>query len=260
MQETPDTVDRPVVVITGAAGAVGRATSLRFAQEGYSVCLTDVAEDKLVDLTNSLSKLGATYMSMPCDLSDDASVKNLVEQTAVRFGRIDHMVYCAGIRPTGALDLDKTAQDLQACFDINVMGTYRCSVALLPYLTASNRASIVIFSSAAGTRVNAFMAAYCTSKAAIHGLVGVMAAEWSELGIRINAIAPAQIESEMIAEQVGAERKRREERLPIGRYAKGEEMAATALFLAGPESSFITGSTLYADGGYTNFGFRPERI
>jgi NAD(P)-dependent dehydrogenase (short-subunit alcohol dehydrogenase family) len=117
--------------------------------------------------------------------------------------------------------------------------------------------SIINIASVNGVRGVTGMAAYCASKAAVISLTQTLASEWAPHGVRVNAILPAQVETPMIAEQVGAERVRREERIPLGRYGKPAEIAAAACFLASDAASFITGHPLALDGGYLAFGFRP---
>lgn len=246
------------VLITGAAGAVGEAVAHRFAHEGARLILADTNRTKLDAVINNLTGHGHTAVGSAFDVTQPEAVASALKGGVRMFGGLDHLIICHGVRPTGALDDPKTLADFRTSFEVNVLGVYVCAHAALPYLKTSDVGSIVIFSSAAAFRGNAFMSAYCASKAAICGLVSSMASEWADFGIRVNAIAPAQIESEMIAEQVGEERRRREERIPLGRYAKGTEMASVAAFLASPEASFVTGHTLCADGGYTTFGFKPK--
>lgn len=246
------------VLVTGAAGAVGEAVTHLFAREGAKLILADTNRAKLDALINSVTDEGHQAIGGTFDVTKPDEVASALRGGVRMFGGLDHVVICHGVRPTGPLDDPKTLGDFRTSFEVNVLGVYICALAALPYLKKSDVGSIVIFSSAAAFRGNAFMSAYCTSKAAICGLVSSMASEWADFGIRVNAIAPAQIESEMIAEQVGEERRRREERIPLGRYAKGAEMASVAAFLASPDASFVTGHTLCADGGYTTFGFKPK--
>src|SRR5262249_23769282 len=108
-----------------------------------------------------------------------------------------------------------------------------------------------------GVRAVTGMGAYNASKAGVISLTQTLACEFAPHGVRVNAILPAQVETPMIAEQVGEERTRREERIPLGRYGKPHEIAAVACFLASDEASFVTGHALAVDGGYLAFGFRP---
>ena len=117
--------------------------------------------------------------------------------------------------------------------------------------------SIVVIASVNGIRGVATMSGYNASKAGTIGLINTMAAEWGPHGVRTNGIAPAQVETAMIAEQVGELRRRREERIPLGRYAKPREIADAVAFLASDEASFVNGHVMCVDGGYTTFGISP---
>ena len=140
---------------------------------------------------------------------------------------------------------------------VNVTGIFVSSRNAARQMRKKGAGAIVNIASVNGVRAVTGMAAYCASKAAVISLTQTMASEWAPYGIRVNAILPAQVETPMIAEQVGAERKRREERIPMGRYGKPAEIARAACFLASDEASFITGHPLALDGGYLAFGFRP---
>ena len=143
---------------------------------------------------------------------------------------------------------------------VNVTGVFVCARNAARHMLKKGSGSIINIASVNGVRAVTGMAAYNASKAAVISLTQTLACEFAPHGIRVNAILPAQVETPMIAEQVGEERKRREERIPLGRYGKPQEIASAACFLASDDASFITGHPLAVDGGYLAFGFRPAVV
>jgi NAD(P)-dependent dehydrogenase (short-subunit alcohol dehydrogenase family) len=154
--------------------------------------------------------------------------------------------------------VDQSLADWESCIRVNLTGVFICARNAARHMVKKRSGSIINIASINGVRAVTGMAAYNASKAAVISLTQTLASELSPLGIRVNAILPAQIETPMIAEQVGAERVRREERIPMGRYGKPGEIAAAACFLASDEASFVSGHPLAVDGGYLAFGFRPS--
>jgi NAD(P)-dependent dehydrogenase (short-subunit alcohol dehydrogenase family) len=246
-----------VVIITGGGGGMGLAFCSAFAREGARVIAADYAESAARE---TVSRMGAE------GLRGEAIALNVVDETAVRaafasvvrdHGGIDVLVNGAGVRPVGDA-LDQPLVDFEACMRVNSTGLFICAREAARHMLKAGRGSIVNIASVNGVKAVTGMAAYCASKAAAISLTQTMACEWGPLGVRVNAILPAQVETPMIAEQVGEERRRREERIPLGRYGKPAEIAAAAMFLASDEASFVNGHQLALDGGYLAFGFRPQ--
>jgi NAD(P)-dependent dehydrogenase (short-subunit alcohol dehydrogenase family) len=140
---------------------------------------------------------------------------------------------------------------------VNLTGVFICARVAARHMVKRRSGSIINIASVNGVRAVTGMAAYNASKAAVISLTQTLACELAPHGIRVNAILPAQVDTPMIAEQIGAERARREERIPLGRYGKPREIADVACFLASDEASFVTGHPFAVDGGYLGFGFRP---
>ncbi len=248
--------DNKVVVITGGGGGMGIEFCAAFAREGARVVLVDAFEQSVKKAAASLKQMGHDVSVVVLDVADEKAVSAAFDRIAAEHSGIDVLVGGAGIRPVGDV-LEQSLADFEDCMRVNVTGIFVCSRNAARHMLKKGSGAIVNIASVNGVRAVTGMAAYCASKAAVISLTQTMAAEWAPHGIRVNAILPAQVETPMIAEQVGDERRRREERIPLGRYGKPAEIANAACFLASDDASFITGHPLALDGGYLAFGFRP---
>ncbi len=227
-----------------------------FAREGAQVVLADWSEGSVKVACETLASRGYAVHPLVIDVADETTVRPAFDRLVRELGAIDVLVNGAGIRPVGE-SLDQPLADFEATLRINVTGVFICAREAGRHMVVQRSGSIINIASVNGVRGVTGMAAYCASKAAVISLTQTLASEWAPHGVRVNAILPAQVETPMIAEQVGAERVRREERIPLGRYGKPAEIAAAACFLASDAASFITGHPLALDGGYLAFGFRP---
>ena len=248
--------ENKVVVITGGGGGMGVEFCAAFAREGARVVLIDSFKEGVKKGVSKLKELGHDVESAVLDVADEKAVGAAFDRVAAKHGGIDVLVNGAGIRPVGEA-LDQPLSDFEACMRVNVTGIFVCARNAARHMLKKGTGAIVNIASVNGVRAVTGMAAYCASKAAVISLTQTMASEWAPHGIRVNAILPAQVETPLIAEQVGEERRRREERIPMGRYGKPAEIAQAACFLASDDASFITGHPLALDGGYLAFGFRP---
>ena len=256
MDTRPMRFENKVVVITGGGGGMGVEFCAAFAREGARVVMVDAVEQGVRQAAATLKGMGHDVIPVVLDVADEKAVSAAFDRIAAEHGGIDVLVGAAGIRPVGNV-LEQSLADFEACMRVNVTGIFVCSRNAARHMLKKGAGAIVNIASVNGVRAVTGMAAYCASKAAVISLTQTMASEWAPHGIRVNAILPAQVETPMIAEQVGEERKRREERIPLGRYGKPAEVARAACFLASDDASFITGHPLALDGGYLAFGFRP---
>ena len=246
-----------VAIVTGGAGGIGKATIDRLAGEGASVVLFDAAQAAVDDCVAEFAEKGIKVTGMAVDITEEEIVDKAVADVAKQFGKIDIMICGAGVRPVGPL-LDMNIDDWNLSLKVNLTGAMLCSrAAARIMLQAGNQGSIIIIGSINALRGVATLGAYNTSKAGTIGLLHTMAAEWGPHGIRCNGIAPAQVETPMILNDPIEWRRKREERIPLGRYAKTYEIANAVAFLASDDSSFVNGHTLCVDGGYNTFGIRP---
>lgn len=261
-------------LITGAASGIGRACALGFAQEGAAgVALLDLHADALATVKEELAQAvtGRAFQieTYALDVSKETEVDRAVASAAVAFGRLDYVVNAAGIaiKHEGGAAHART-EDWQRVLDINVNGTFfvlraaaRVMLAQTPLSSAlvngrpPQRGSIVNFSSIQGVVGISLSTAYTTAKHAVIGLTRTASEDYAHQGLRVNAICPGYTETPMTT-QSPLVRQAMEERIatavPMRRMGQPREIADGVLYLAGGRSSFVTGSTLIVDGGYTS--------
>ena len=221
--------------------------------------LIDACDESVTNSVAALEKRGHDMAFAVLDVADENKVIAAFDSIVANEGSIDALVAAAVIRPVGNA-LEQPLDQWEACLRVNVTGVFVCARNAARHMLKKGSGSIINIASVNGVRAVTGMAAYNASKAAVISLTQTLASEFAPYGIRVNAILPAQVETPMLAEQVGEERKRREERIPLGRYGKPAEIASAACFLASDDASFITGHPLALDGGYLAFGFRPAVV
>jgi len=239
-----------VAIITGSARGIGKATALRFAQEGAMVVVNDVDLEEAKEVVSQINSQQEKAVAVKADVSDEKEVEKMVEVAYSKFGRIDILVNNAGIIKRGSIE-DHSYEDWDKVIAVNLRGTYNCAKAVVPIMKNQRYGKIINVSSVAG-KVGDIASApsYGSSKGAINALTKSLARELAEYGICVNAVAPHAIETEMSSEW--PEKKRREivAQIPLKRLGRPEEVAAAILFLASDEASFITGEILDVNGGY----------
>ena len=243
----------PVVLITGALTGIGRATALAFAKDGASIVASGRREAEGKALEAELRNLGAEAAFIRADVRHDDEVRNLVDQTVARFGRIDSAVNAAGTEGQPGPLIDQSSESYAATFDTNVLGTLLSLKHELRVMQAQGHGSIINISSTYGHEGAAGAAVYAASKHAVEGLTKSAALEGARSGVRVNAVAPGPTETGMLNRFTGtAERKAAlAKTVPLGRVGEPGEIARAAVFLASEKASFITGQVLTADGGKT---------
>ncbi len=238
-----------VAVVTGAGQGIGREIVRALAAAGATVVVADVAAPTG---TAVAEEVDGAFVQL--DVTDSAAVDRAVGEIVDRHGRIDILVNNAGIvRNTPAEEIDDT--EWRAIFAVNCDGAFWCSRAVGRTMLASGSGTIVNIASMSGLVVNRPQpqAAYNASKAAIIALTRSLAAEWARRGIRVNAIAPGYVATELTLRGMSNEAWREEwlRSIPLGRVAQPAEIAPAVLYLASDASSYVTGSVLVVDGGYT---------
>jgi NAD(P)-dependent dehydrogenase (short-subunit alcohol dehydrogenase family) len=244
-------MSNPVVLITGALTGIGRATAAAFAKDGAHIVVSGRHEPEGKALAAELRSTGAEAEFIAADVRRDDDVRNLIDRTVARFGRIDAAVNAAGTEGQPGPVTDQTAESFAATFDTNVLGTLLSMKHELRVMQAQAHGSIINISSTYGHQGARGASVYAASKHAVEGLTKSAALEAAGSGVRVNAVAPGPIETAMLARFTGtAERKAAlTKTVPLGRVGQPDEIARAAVFLASDQASFVTGQILNADGG-----------
>lgn len=239
-----------VALITGAAQGMGRAAAGRLAAAGAIPVLADLSPDGLERSADALRASGAEPRVYALDVADQARVEATVREVEAGFGRIDILVNAAGIlRPTRFEAM--TVAEWDELMNVNLRGTFLLMHAVYPGMKARGQGSIINFSSTAGLTVSTLGGAhYTASKHAVMGLTRAVAREGGPFGVRVNAVCPGLIDTEMVRRTIPADQIARYEAVfPIHRLGTPEEVAEAVLFLASDRSAYITGTALNISGG-----------
>jgi NAD(P)-dependent dehydrogenase (short-subunit alcohol dehydrogenase family) len=241
----------PVVLITGALTGIGRATALAFAAERSRIVVSGRREEAGQALATELRALGAEAEFIRADVRHDDEVRDLVDQTVDRFGRLDAAVNTAGTEGRPGPVTEQSADLYAATFDTNVLGTLLSMKHELRVMVAQGNGSIINISSTYGHLGARGASVYAASKHAVEGLTKSAALEAAGSGVRVNAVAPGPIDTPMLDRFTGsAERKAGlVAGVPLQRVGEPEEIANAIVFLASGRSSFTTGQVLCVDGG-----------
>ncbi len=238
-----------VAIITGCGQGIGKAIALRLAREGADIAVIDINGETGAATAQEIRRLGRRATVSVTDVSKYHMVEAGVNAAASELGRVDVLVNNAGIEKRAPF-LEITPEDWQRQLDVNLSGTFYCTQAAARQMVKRRYGRIVNLSSVAGLIGPIDLAAYGAAKAGIVGLTRAAALDLADFGITVNAIAPGPIETELMLGVWSAEALReRPQHGAIARFGTVEEIAHAALFLASPESGFITGTTLAVDGG-----------
>jgi NAD(P)-dependent dehydrogenase (short-subunit alcohol dehydrogenase family) len=240
-----------VVLITGALTGIGRATALAFAREGARIVVSGRRDEEGRKLAAELQKLGAEAEFMRSDVRHEEDVRNLIDKTVSRFGRLDVAVNCAGTEGTPGPLTEQSAETYAATFDTNVLGTLLSMKHEMRVMLAQGSGSIVNISSTYGRRGAAGASLYSASKHAVEGLTKSAALEAAPSGVRVNMVAPGPIDTGMLKRFTGTDEKKAglTATVALKRLGRPEEVAQAIVFLASDKASFITGASYSVDGG-----------
>jgi NAD(P)-dependent dehydrogenase (short-subunit alcohol dehydrogenase family) len=242
-----------VVLITGAAGGIGRAAVLAFARAGARVVAADLDEAGAQQAADLARAEGAEALAVQADVASSASVQAMVAAAVARFGRLDAAFNNAGVELEGVPTHEADEDLFDRTININLKGVFLCMKYQLRQMLAQGGGGVIVnTASVAGLVGAATMPAYAASKHGVVGLTKSAALEYAKKGIRVNAVCPGVIRTAM-TERAVAQRPEREAFInnlhPMGRIGEPDEIAATALWLCSSAASFITGQALAVDGG-----------
>lgn len=249
-------------VITGTASGIGRASAVRFAREGANVVGADVSDGANAETARLVSDAGGRMVATTVDVTDDASVAALFALAEDTFGRVDVVFNNAGVMLADDDDAESTPDHvIDRTFAINVKGVINGCRHGIPALRRAGGGSIINTASFVATLGAATpQIAYTASKGAVLSLTRELAVVHAREGIRINALSPGPLRTELLMAFLDTEAKqqRRLVHVPMGRFGEADEMAKAAVFLASDDSSYMTGSNLLVDGGITAAYVTPE--
>ncbi len=244
--------DTRVAVITGGASGIGRAIAIALAADGYAVALFDRDAPKATATATELERAGHQVRAYDVDVTVKPRVDEAIKDVITRFGRIDVLVNNAGIGFLGRVE-ELTEEEWDHVMAVNVKSVFLCSRAVIPHMAARGGGRIINVASVAGLVASPGRAAYCASKGAVVMLTRAMALDCARLNINVNSICPGVVITPMTEESLRdpAELQRRLDGTPLGRLARPEEIAPAAVYLAGAGASFVTGSAVVVDGGWS---------
>jgi NAD(P)-dependent dehydrogenase (short-subunit alcohol dehydrogenase family) len=242
-----------VVVITGALSGIGRATAVAFAREGARLVVSGRRDGAGQALVTELRDLGTEAEFVRTDVRQESDVQALIDRTVKRFNRLDIAVNSAGTEGQPGPLTEQSAQSYAATFDTNVLGTILCLKHELRVMAAQRSGSIINLSSTMGSRGAAGASMYVASKHAVEGLTKSAALEGAAYGVRVNAVAPGPVDTELLNRFAGsADRKgAMAQGVPLKRLGTPEEIAKVILFLASSRADFLTGEIVHVNGGKT---------
>jgi len=241
-----------VSIITGGSSGIGRATAVALAKEGVKVAVAARRAKEGEETVRLVKEAGSEGIFMKTDVANEDDVRSLVDKTVKTYGRLDYAFNNAGTEETTTSLVDQTSDVFDQIMNVNVKGVWLCMKYEIPQMIRTEGGAIVNMSSVAGVMGFPQMPIYVASKHAVLGLTKSAALEYAKSGIRINAVAPGGVETDML-ERVGEDNKQFVETLksmhPIGRIGDPEEIANAVVWLLSDKASFVLGHTLLLDGG-----------
>jgi len=239
-----------VAIITGAGRGIGHATSLKFGREGAIVITCDINADQAQQAAKDVNEAGGEALGYQIDVRDRPSITRMVESVVARYGHIDCLVNNAGIVQDSTLK-NMTEEQFDSVIEINLKGVYNCTKAVIDVMLKQSYGVILNASSIVGIYGNFGQTNYAASKFGVIGMVKTWARELGRKGIRANAVCPGFVLTPILGKIPDQVLKALEERVPLGRLARPEEIANTFAFLASDEASYINGAVIEVSGGLT---------
>ena len=241
-------------LISGAGGGICRAIALAYAEAGAAVACADIDIANATETARLVEEAGGRAVPLGCDVVSERDTLAAAEATQLAFGRLDILVSGAAPHDPSGTVLETTLASWQLVLDINLTGAFLLSRAVLPAMISGGGGSIIFIASQLGRVGSAGRAAYCATKGALIQLAKVMAIDHAAQNIRVNTLSPGGIETQRTLNRYGSFAAAHETlgaKHPLGRLGRPDEVAGAAVFLASDAASFVTGSDLLVDGGYT---------
>lgn len=245
-----------VILVVGGAGGIGAETSARLAAEGVRVVIADLNTSQAQAKVDEIAAAGGQAIGVECDITNPESCERAAQTAAERFGRLDGLVNCAGIsKPHDSISLPPA--DWARMVDVQLNGAFYIAQACAKRMWDAGGAMVFITSTNAEAAFPR-RAAYCAAKAGLAMLTKVLAIEWAEKRIRVNAVGPTYVATEMTVRNIAAGNVNEAQikaRIPLGRLAQPADIAGAVSFLLSGQAGFITGHSLYVDGGWLAYGY-----
>jgi NAD(P)-dependent dehydrogenase (short-subunit alcohol dehydrogenase family) len=241
-------------LVSGAAGGIGRAISIAFAEAGAAVACCDIDMAGAAETARLVERSGGRALALRCDVASENETQMAATAAHDALGRLDILVSGAAPHDASGTVLETILADWERVLAVNLTGSFLLSRAVLPLMIAGGGGSIILIASQLGRVGSAGRAAYCATKGALIQLAKVMAIDHAAQNVRVNTLSPGAVETERILRRYGSFGAAHEALGPkhlLGRLSRPSEIAAAAVFLAGDGASFVTGSDLLVDGGYT---------
>lgn len=242
------TLEGRIAIVTGGAQGIGKAISESLAAFGGTVVVSDLNRARAEKTAEALASRGCQAMAVEVDVTDERSVKGMVDAVLSKWRRIDILINNAGITRDTLLLRMKDA-DWDAVLSVNLKGVFHCMKSVLPSMSKQRSGKIVSISSIVGAIGNAGQANYAASKAAVIGLTKTVAREYAKRGITVNAVAPGFIETEMTSKLPEAVQADLKQQIPMARFGTPADIADTVAFLVSDQARYITGQVFHVNGG-----------
>jgi NAD(P)-dependent dehydrogenase (short-subunit alcohol dehydrogenase family) len=241
-----DSLDGKVVLVTGAAGGIGRSIAQRFAGQGCKIVVNDVDAARATEVVDLINADGGSAVAAAADVSDSAQVATMFDTLVEAYGHIDVLVNNAGLVSPMLHFFDADEAWWRKIIDVNLTGHFLCSHVAARMMAKAGGGCIINMSSGGATRAHRAFTAYDATKGGIEALTRAMALDLGPYGIRVNALMPGSIDTSGLSL---ADRQLRGENVPLGRIGEPIDMTGAALFLASDDASYITGDVIKIDGG-----------